>query len=106
MLEAITINSPDEATANWIDEEAKKRGTNKEAIVLNLIRKGIECEHRHVALQAYDDLDSLAGTWSEEQATEFMNAITFFSILDLSAGLMRAAEGSERDASDGMAYRC
>ena len=82
MPESITINSLDEATTNWIDEEAKKRGTNKEAVVLNLIRKGIECEHRHVALQTYDDLDSLAGTWNDEQATEFMNAITYFDQVD------------------------
>jgi len=82
MPESITISSLDEATASWIDEEAKRRGTNKEAVALHLIRKGIECEHGHVALQTYDDLDSLAGTWSEVQATEFMNAITYFDQVD------------------------
>jgi hypothetical protein len=80
--ESIVINNLDEATATWIDEEAKKRGTDKEAVALHLIRKGIECEHGHVALQTFDDLDSLAGTWSEEQATEFMDAISYFDQVD------------------------
>jgi hypothetical protein len=74
MPESITISNLDEATANWIDREAKRCGTNMEAVALNLIRKGIECEREHVALQTYDDLDSLAETWTEEQATEFMSS--------------------------------
>jgi hypothetical protein len=82
MPESITISNLDEATANWIEREAKRRGANKEAVALNLIRKGIECEREHVAFQTYDDLDSLAGTWSEEQATEFMNATSYFAQVD------------------------
>ena len=82
MPESITIDNLDAATANWIDKEAKKRRTNKETVALHLIRKGIECEHGHVELQTYDDLDSLAGTWSEEQATEFMDAISYFDQVD------------------------
>ena len=42
---------------------------DKAAVTLNLIHKGIECEHKHDELETYDDLDSLAGTWSEEEAT-------------------------------------
>jgi hypothetical protein len=82
MPESITISSLDEATASWIDKEAKRRGVNKEAIALHLIRKGIECEHGHVVLKTYDDLDSLAGTWSEEQAKEFMDSISYFDQVD------------------------
>ena len=82
MPDSITISNLDETTANWIDKEARRRGTNKEAIALSLIRKGMECEREHLALQTYDDLDSLAGTWSEEQRTEFMNAITYFDQVD------------------------
>jgi len=82
MPETITINNLDEATAKWIDREAKRSGTNMEAVALNLMRKGIECERDHVALPFYEDLDSLAGTWSEEQAIEFMNAINHFNQVD------------------------
>ncbi len=82
MSETITINNLDEATARWIDEEAKRRDTNKESVALHLIRKGIECEHGHAVTESYDDLDSLAGTWSAEQAAEFMESISCFDQVD------------------------
>jgi hypothetical protein len=82
MPESITISNLDEATANWIDREARRSGTNMEAVALNLIRKGIECEREHVGVATYDDLDSLAGTWSEEQAIEFIDAISHFNQVD------------------------
>lgn len=37
---------------------------------------------RHLRLRTYEDLDSLAGTWTEEQATEFMDAIIHFDLVD------------------------
>ncbi len=79
---SITINNLDEATANWIEKEAERRGTDKEAVALHLIRKGIECEGEPFAPRTYEDLDSLAGTWTEEQATEFMQAISYFDQVD------------------------
>jgi hypothetical protein len=82
MPESITISELDEATANWIDQEARRRGANKETVALNLIRKGIQCERDHIALQTYDDLDSLAGTWSEEQGNEFLGATREFDQVD------------------------
>jgi hypothetical protein len=82
MPESITISNLDKATAEWIEREAKRRGENREAVALNLIRRGIECECDHVAVQTYDDLDSLAGTWSEEQAKEFMSAVSYLNQVD------------------------
>lgn len=80
MPESITISSLDEKSARWIENEAKKRKMNKEAVALLLIHKGIECEH--FELKTYDDLDFLAGTWSKEQSTEFMNSISHFDQVD------------------------
>ena len=82
MPESITISNLDEATAAWIREQAKRRGTDKEDVALNLIHRGIEYEREHLALPTFDDLDSLAGTWSDEQATEFMNTVSYFEQVD------------------------
>jgi hypothetical protein len=82
MPESIVISSLDEATASWIEKEAKRRGVKREEIALHLIRRGIECEHGHAVPQTYDDLDFLAGMWSEEQAAEFMDAIFYFNQVD------------------------
>ena len=79
---SIIIHNLDEATGNWIEKEAERRGTNKETFALQLIQKGIECEGEYSSLLTYEDLDSLAGTWTEEQATEFMEAIRQFDQVD------------------------
>ncbi|MFL6193254.1 MAG: hypothetical protein ACJ75H_03730 [Thermoanaerobaculia bacterium] len=49
MNEPITIQHLDEASADWIEAQASRRGVDKEQ----------------------RDLESLAGTWSEEDAEEF-----------------------------------
>ena len=78
----LTINNLDEATANWIEKEAERCGTNRETVALHLVQKGIEREREECSLRPYEDLDSLAGTWTEEQATEFMNAISYLDQVD------------------------
>ncbi|MGH9897738.1 MAG: hypothetical protein ACRD4L_02665 [Pyrinomonadaceae bacterium] len=82
MSTAIIIQDIDETTAKWISDEAERRGVSVEALILELISKGIGVECEDAKLQTYHDLDSLAGTWSDEQATEFMNAITDFEQVD------------------------
>ena len=78
----ITIQELDEATAKWISEEAERRGVSVESVVLELIHKGINVAQESSQLQAYHDLDSLAGTWSEEQEAEFLHAIANFEQVD------------------------
>ncbi len=79
---SITIDNLDEATVAWIEKEAKRCGADKEVIALHLIRKGIECENKHSRFQSYEDLDSLAGTWTDEQAIEFINGAGYFDQVD------------------------
>lgn len=74
----ITIQNLDDATAQWISREAERRGITVESLAVELIRKGINIDQQTSPLQAYHDLDSLAGTWSEEQEAEFSNAVADF----------------------------
>ena len=78
----IIIQSMDEPTVAWINEESERRGISAESLILDLIHKGIVVERSSPELQAYHELDSLAGTWSEEQATEFLNAVDDFEHVD------------------------
>jgi len=41
---AITIQDIDEATAAWITEEAERRHTSEELVILELIHKGMDVE--------------------------------------------------------------
>jgi hypothetical protein len=63
-------------------EEAKRRGMSTEEIALQLIYKGIEVEQTSSSEQAYHDLDSLAGTWTDEEMAEFLTAIADFDQVD------------------------
>jgi len=82
MSAPITIQDMDEATAQWISEAARRRGVSTEAVVLELIQKGIDLERQDARLQTYHDLDALAGTWSAEEANEFLKAIADFKQVD------------------------
>jgi hypothetical protein len=70
----ITIHHLDDATADWIEDQAAQRGVDKETILLELIRRGLDLEQEKSELPRYHDLDSLAGTWSEEEAAAFDRA--------------------------------
>jgi hypothetical protein len=78
----ITIQNLDDTTFEWISEEAHRRGISVESLVVELIRKGINTGQETPRLQSYHDLDSLAGTWSDEQEAEFLNAIAEFEQVD------------------------
>jgi phosphopantetheinyl transferase (holo-ACP synthase) len=82
MSQAITIKGLDEKTSSFINREAERSGASTERVILQFIRKGIEFEHKNTKLQTYHDLDSLAGTWSDKEASEFIKAISDFNIVD------------------------
>lgn len=82
MSTSIVIQNVDDATAKRIAEEAKRQGLSVEEFILQLIRKEVAVEHKSAELQPQDDLDSLAGTWTNEQAAEFLNAIADFENVD------------------------
>lgn len=75
---SIAIQDLDEPTASWILREAETRGLSVEAVVLELIRQGITS----LQLRTYDDLDSLAGTWTDQEADEFLDAIADLAQVD------------------------
>lgn len=82
MSTSITIQDIDDVTVKWIDEEAKRRGISVESLIVELIYKGVDAERELLQHPVYHDLDSLAGTWSEEQAAEFLNAVADFEHVD------------------------
>jgi len=82
MSAPITIQDLDEATAAWISEEAVRRGMSVEAFTRQLLQKGVHLEREQAQLPTYHDLDPLAGTWSEEQANEFLSAVNDFEQVD------------------------
>ena len=82
MPRSITIEDIDDATASWLAEEARRRGVSVESVAGQLLQSGLEWERRRAALPTYDDLDALAGTWSEDEAAAFLQAVATFEHVD------------------------
>jgi hypothetical protein len=82
MPRSITIPDVDDTTATWLVEEAGRRGMSVEMVAGLLLRRGLEWERRRAALPAYHDLDALAGTWSEDEAVAFLQAVADFEQVD------------------------
>ena len=78
MEKTIVIENLDDTSATWIEQEAKHRGLSIEQIILELVQKAA----KHAQLETYHDLDDLAGTWSDEQADEFLRVIADFERVD------------------------
>jgi len=75
---SLKVNNIDDSTSRWIKEESKRRGIEVEQVIIKLIHKGMNIEKGPAQLQTYHDLDALSGTWNDEQANEFVKAITDF----------------------------
>jgi hypothetical protein len=70
------------STRIWIEDEARRTGKSVEAVIEHLIQRGVAVERQASLPQLFHDLDSLAGTWSVEEANAFRAATTDFSKID------------------------
>jgi plasmid stability protein len=82
MPRSIMIDDIDDATASWLMAEAKRQGVSVERVAGQLLQRGLEWERRRTALPTYHDLDALAGTWSEDEAMAFLQAVADFEHVD------------------------
>lgn len=72
----------DVATRTWIQDEARRTGTSLEVVIARLIKRGVDVERQAARAQRFHDLDSLAGTWSAEEADAFRAATADFDQID------------------------
>lgn len=82
MEQTLTISQLDSTTTEWLKQEAVRTGTSVEAVVRQLIYRGVEAERQKMQQQRYHDLDALFGTWSDEEADEFLQAVEDFNKID------------------------
>lgn len=80
-MPTMTLRGIDEETAEALKDRAQKEGTSVNAVTLRLLREilGLEKRKRNIT---YDDLDHLAGTWSQEDASEFERHTAVFESVD------------------------
>lgn len=81
-METITIQNLDEHSIKWINQKAKQLNVHIEDIIVKLIHDQMRSDENEIELTQYDDLDSLAGTWSRKEADEFFQTIDKFNQVD------------------------
>lgn len=82
MEATVTMPKLDSATLAMIADEAERTGAPVEAVVRRLILRGLEAERQSAQPTLHHDLDDLAGTWSAEEAEEFLRAVADFDQID------------------------
>jgi hypothetical protein len=80
-MTTMTLRGIDDVLAETLKEQARQKGVSLNTLALQLIRKaaGLDKPKR---LTLYNDLDSLAGTWSAESEAEFHAVTSSLSSID------------------------
>jgi hypothetical protein len=77
----ISVRGLDSDLMAALKKQAGSEDTSVNAVVLRLIEQGLG-NSRKKSVKQYDDLSALAGTWSQEDAIEFDQAIASFGTID------------------------
>ena len=80
-MTTMTIRGLDDLTVKALKERAKKEGSSINAALIKLVQEnlGIKNKKRTVV---YNDLDHLAGTWSDKDCKEILQATADFEKID------------------------
>ena len=73
-MPAMTLRGLNEEEAQWLREEARRNEISLNALLLRLVREAAGLVKRP-RLRRFNDLDTLAGVWTEEQAAAFTTAL-------------------------------
>lgn len=82
MNDGITIPALDSTTMALLKEEAERQGIGVETVILQFLHRGLESARKNHSDQSFYELDALAGTWSEEETSEFLNGIADLDRVD------------------------
>ena len=77
----MSLRGIDDRIAGALKERARKEDTSVNTVTLRILKEslGLEKKKRSVL---YDDIDHLAGTWSDQDAAEFERATAVFKAVD------------------------
>ena len=78
----MSIRGIDDRTLARLKKQAKREGSSLNTLVLRLLADDSGSAVAPRALQQFDDLDALAGTWSTRDANAFERNTAAFSEVD------------------------
>ncbi|MFU8858241.1 MAG: antitoxin [Deferrisomatales bacterium] len=81
-MASLSIRGFDEDEARLLKQAARKAGKSVNNQVIEFVRQGLGLAGRPRGGPPYDDLDHLAGTWTQEEADEFAQRTAAFETVD------------------------
>jgi hypothetical protein len=83
IMKAITLRNLPPEIEKVVRKEADRQRTSINKAVISLLeRKAEGHKKKKVKAKVYDDLDSLAGSWTKKEAAEFNKALAAQRIVD------------------------
>ena len=80
-MKTLTLRGIDEELAGELEQLARQRHDSMNGVILRLLRDKLGLSKPKFR-QRHHDLDDLAGTWTEQEAREFDEAVREFSRVD------------------------
>ncbi|MDO8811564.1 MAG: hypothetical protein Q7J38_06005 [Gallionella sp.] len=80
-MASMSIRGLDDQALSRLKSQAEQEGSSLNSLVLRLLQ-GTGTDSQPGALQKFDDLDALAGTWSKQEAQAFERNTAAFSEVD------------------------
>ncbi|NTU42363.1 MAG: hypothetical protein HGA78_04785 [Nitrospirales bacterium] len=77
----MTIRGLDDPTIKALKEKARQEGTSVNAALIKLLQEALGLRKKK-RIVVHDDLDHLAGTWSEQDLKEFQENTAEFEKID------------------------
>lgn len=81
-MASMSIRGLDEQTLAQLKQQADQEGGSLNSLVLRLLQGAAPAGPSAGALRKFDDLDGLAGTWSEQDAQDFARHTAAFAEVD------------------------
>lgn len=78
----MSIRGLDEETLSRLKRRAEREATSLNSLVVRLLQEDAGTPGKARPPQKFDDLDTLAGTWSDRQASAFERDTAAFSEVD------------------------
>ena len=72
-MKQLTVRGVDEKLHQTLQNKANQQGVSMNRYVLHLIKESVGLAAGSLPEQEFDDLDALAGTWTEAEFAEFAN---------------------------------
>lgn len=80
-MSTMTLRGIDDTIANALKEKARQEDSSINTVVLNMLKVSLGLEKKKRST-IYNDLDHLAGTWSEQDYAEFTDVVAEFGKVD------------------------